>query len=102
MSPARLQQRFYDMLRRFTRASAWTPRMLVQPRRPEREVAIDPLVTGLTADAVVIAQIADRKSLAQIIRDELRFLVHGTGLTPRHRAPPAAPCLVSNCYLCVP
>jgi hypothetical protein len=41
------------------------------------QVAIDPFVGGLAADAVFVAQIADVSLLTKEISDELSFLVHG-------------------------
>jgi hypothetical protein len=97
----RIQDCLDNVIRRLSGACARAPADLLKAWRPQREVAVNPFVGSLSTDAVAIAQLADRKGLAQIVRDELRFLVHGAGLTPRHGAPPQRAPLWSNCYPCL-
>ena len=63
--------------------------------------AIDPLVSGLTADAVVPAEFGEAEESVQVIVDEAVSFVHGTCLLPGHRAPPLEgpdcnPCPLTN------
>lgn len=41
------------------------------------EIAVDPFVTGFTADVVVIAEFSNRERVTQIVGDKLSLQVHG-------------------------
>jgi len=51
--------------------------MIYEASRPFLEIAVDPLIAGLAADVVVIAELRNRERLPQVVGDELRLKVHG-------------------------
>jgi hypothetical protein len=59
-------------------------RVVLEAGGPAAQVAVDPFVARLTRDAIPIAELRDGLGLAQVVGDELRALVHGCGLPPRH------------------
>src|SRR3990172_11081751 len=75
-------------------------RALIEPLRAVTQVALHELVARLTTDAVAIAKLAHRVLGAQVIGDELRFLVHRCSFPPRHGAPPPVPPIIGKCYPC--
>jgi hypothetical protein len=55
------------------------------------QISVHPLVAGLAADAVELAELLEGEAVPQIISDERCLLVHGRCLTPGHGAPPLVP-----------
>ena len=76
------------------------------PSRPPRLVARHPLVAGLPADSVPLAQLDHRVQVPLPVRDEPHALFHGCRLRPRHaHLPVSSLCGVTHvpgqmCYLC--
>jgi len=67
-----------------------------------REVAIDPCVPALTTDPVEGTEFFEGQAVAQLIGDELCFLVHGRCLTQGMGHLLGCPGLSSNCHPCLP
>src|SRR5262245_56593095 len=57
-------------------------------------VALDPFVSGRSADAIGSTQFNLRAFITQPIGDKLYSLIHGTGLFPRHWQDPPCLCLL--------
>jgi hypothetical protein len=72
-----LEDRGHDFTGCRIRRAAWPAGPLLQPGRSLAQVALDPLVPGLTGDAVELAQLRDRSDVAKMIGNEPRPLVHG-------------------------
>src|SRR5262249_7604547 len=75
--PTGLQDRGHDLIRRRIGPAPRPARSLLQTGRPVAQIALNPLVPGLTSNPVERAQLGDRQRVAQVIGDELRSLVHG-------------------------
>src|SRR2546429_29364 len=67
-------------------------------------VTLNPLVGRLAADAVAPAQLAQRRTTAQVVGYEEQFLVHGCALLPGHGdrslAAVGSSCQAWICYPC--
>jgi hypothetical protein len=48
-------------------------------------VTCNPFVNGFSANPIKIVELGDGKLVLKKVTNELGFLVHGTGLLPRHR-----------------
>jgi hypothetical protein len=68
--------------RRYCSSRAW---------RALGEIAVDPCVPGLAADAIELAAHGYGQAVTQIISETLIVLVHGRCVAPRLRAPPWCP-----------
>ena len=92
MPLASLQDRGDDLIGGLIGSAMGTARVFLEAGGPEAQVAVDPFVARLAGDAIPIAELRDRLGLAQVVGDELRALIHGCGLPPRHghllRCPP--------------
>jgi hypothetical protein len=81
---ASLQDRGHDLVGGLIRGAMGTARALLQAGGPEAQVAVDPFVARLAGDAIAIAELRDRLGLTQVVGDELRALIRGCGIPPRH------------------
>jgi len=75
------QMRFADLFldtekREAVRAGVRRGAAVLEPRAARLQVARDPLVAGLSADMIECAEFGEGEGLAQVVRDELRLLVH--------------------------
>jgi hypothetical protein len=77
VSTPRLQDRLHDLIGCLIRRAPRAPRAFLQARGAVAQVAVDPLVAGLAADAVQCAQLRNRQGVAKEVGDELGSLVHG-------------------------
>src|SRR5712691_6422838 len=84
MPPAGLEQDLGDLGRSLMRITVRTPRHVVKPRRSFGLIPLDPLVSGLPADPVPVAELRDGEQVALVVGDESYLLVHGRRLAPRH------------------
>ena len=77
VSTPSVQNRIDNLVGGLIRRAPRAARAFLQARGAEAQVAVDPLVAGLAADAVQCAQLRDGQCVAKEIGDELRALVHG-------------------------
>jgi hypothetical protein len=73
---ARFDDRLDELGRGAVGGVLGSTRTLKQRTRAFPQISIDPLVSGLAADAVAVAQFHYREGSAQDIGDELRLLFH--------------------------
>src|SRR2546428_12516259 len=64
MAAPSIEDRRHDFLGRLIRRAARPARVLLQAGRPLAKVALDPLVAGLTRNAIVFAQLGDGQRVA--------------------------------------
>ena len=76
MPTSGLENELFDVVRGLGWAGDRSARPLFEGLRSMTQVAVDPLVPRLPADAVAFAQLSEREDVAEIARDEMYFLIH--------------------------
>ena len=77
MPPASLEQGLGDLGRSLMGTRVRTPGQVPQARGSFGLVPIDPLVPGLAADPVPVAELRDAQQVTLVIAYELHLLIHG-------------------------
>src|SRR5256885_15764979 len=92
------------MIRRPPRSTLFPYTTLFRSIHAQLAVTLNPLVGRLAADAVAPAQLAQRRTTAQVVGYEEQFLVHGCALLPGHGdrslAAVGSSCQAWICYPC--
>lgn len=88
IGPSDLKDGLDNLWRSGPWAAMWPGGVVLKPGRAFLLPPVEPLVAGLPADPVALANGAEAPETAVHILDEARTFVHDMGLRERHRSPP--------------